>query len=55
MGREQELSQLKEKINLRLAQGRDLQEIEELMLFLTESSLYQDMKQQLYRYSGSGG
>ncbi|MDE7223493.1 MAG: hypothetical protein K2O34_06900 [Acetatifactor sp.] len=43
---DQELSQLKEEINLRLARGRGAQDIEELMLFLAESSLYQGLKQQ---------
>ena len=46
MQQDQELSQLKEEINLRLAQGRDFQNIEELMLFLAESPLYQNQKQQ---------
>ena len=46
MQQDQELLQLKEEINLRLARGRDFQNIEELMLFLAESPLYQNQKQQ---------
>lgn len=49
MGQEQqdqELLQLKGEINRRLTQGREFQDIEELMLFLAESSLYQKAKQQ---------
>ena len=48
---DRELSQLKEEIDRRLAQGRDFRDIKELLLLLSGHPLYQELKQQSGQFS----